>query len=89
MAMSVQDGLDTTTLPDTFGLPEFLISEVVTEIDGPNVRMICGIRRGGQIHWLYSCVMRADQLIGCSRDVNTAAVEAYNITQLMDRRRGH
>jgi len=79
----------TTTIPDTYGLPEYLISEVVTEIDGPNVRMICGIRRGGTIHWLYSCVMRADQLVVNSREVSAAAQEAFNLSQLMDRRRGH
>jgi len=75
-------------LPDTYGLPEYLISNVVTEIDGPNVRMICGIRRGGRIDWLYSCVMRADQLIGVSRDCNTAALEAFNLGE-MTVGRGH
>lgn len=87
--MSIQDGLAPTTIPDTYGLPEFLISDVVTEIDGPNVRMVCGIRRGGQVHWLFSCVMRADQLVVSSREVNAAAVEAYNLLQMHDRRRGH
>jgi hypothetical protein len=76
-------------LPDTYGLPEYLISEVVTEIDGPNVRMVCGIRRGGTIHWLYSCVMRADLLIGHGRNVTGAAEEAFNLAQMMDRRKGH
>lgn len=78
-----------TTIPDTSGLPEFFISDVVTEIDGPNVRMICGIRRGGAVHWLYSCVMRADLLVMGSRQVNAAAQEAFNLSQLMDRRRSH
>ncbi|WP_315731749.1 MULTISPECIES: hypothetical protein [unclassified Bradyrhizobium] len=72
-------------LPDTFGLPEYLISTVVTEIDGPNVRMVCGIRRGGQIHWLYSAVMRADQLIQASGDCREAAEEAFNLEELMSR----
>ena len=76
-------------IPDTFGLPEFFISDVVTEIDGPNVRMICGIRRGGTVHWLYSCVMRADLLVLGSRQVNAAAQEAFNLLQMMDRRRDH
>jgi len=79
----------TATIPDTFGLQEYLISEVVTEIDGPNVRMVCGIRRGGMVHWLFSCVMRADQLVVTSREVNAAAQEAFNLMQMMDRRRGH
>lgn len=74
-------------LPDTFGLPEYFISDVVTEIDGPNVRMVCGIKRGGTIHWLFSCVMRADLLIGESQHVNKAAEEAFNLQQMMDGKR--
>jgi hypothetical protein len=69
-------------LPDTTGLPEFFISDVVTEIDGPNVRMICGIRRGGHVHWLYSCVMRADQLAISGRQVINAAQEAFNLSNM-------
>lgn len=66
-------------MPDTYGLPEHLISNVVTEIDGPNVRMICGIKRAGRIDWLYSCVMRADHLVQASRDCNDAAIEALSL----------
>lgn len=76
-------------MPDTYGIPEYFISDVVTEIDGPNVRMVCGIKRTGQIHWLFSCVMRADLLIGNSKNVNVAAQEAFNLHQMMDGRRGH
>lgn len=76
-------------MPDTFGIPEYFISDVVTEIDGPNVRMICGIRRGGTIHWLYSCVIRADLLVLRNREVREAAEEAVNLQQMMDRRKGH
>jgi hypothetical protein len=72
-------------LPDTFGLPEYFISEVVTEIDGPNVRMVCGVKRGGVVHWLYSCVMRADQLMVSGQTVTMAAEEAFNIDQMMGR----
>lgn len=72
-------------MPDTFGLPEYFISDVVTEIDGPNVRMVCGVRRGGVIHWLYSCVMRADRLIVSGQTVTTAAEEAFNLDQLISR----
>lgn len=66
-------------LPDTLGLPEFFISSVVTEIDGPNVRMICGVKRGGHIDWLFSCVMRADQLIEASKQCADAAKQAVNL----------
>jgi hypothetical protein len=72
-------------IPDTFGLPEYFISEVVTEIDGPNVRMVCGVKRGGVVHWLYSCVMRADQLMVSGQTVTMAAEEAFNIDQMMGR----
>jgi hypothetical protein len=70
-------------LPDTYGLPEYLISTVITEIDGPNVRMICGIRRSGRVDWLYSCVMRADQLVQVSRACNDAALEAFNLQEMI------
>jgi hypothetical protein len=76
-------------VPDTTGLPEFFISDIVTEIDGPNVRMVCGIKRGGMVHWLYSCVMRADLLEAGSRCVNAAALEALSLSEIMGRRRGH
>ena len=69
-------------LPDTFGMPEYFISSVVTEIDGPNVRMICGIKRGGQFHWLFSCVMRADQLIEASQTCQEAARQAFTLDEL-------
>jgi hypothetical protein len=75
--------------PDTYGLPEYFISDVVTEIDGPNVRVTCGVRRGGQVHWLYSAVMRADLLMAATRQCNEAAIEAFNIQQMMDRRSAH
>lgn len=73
-------------IPDTTGLPEFFISDVVTEIDGPNVRMVCGIRRGGTVHWLYSCVMRADRLVVSGRHVTSAAQEAFNLSELLGSR---
>ena len=76
-------------MPDTFGLPEYFISEVVTEIDGPNVRMVCGVKRGGVIHWLYSCVMRADRLMVSGQTVTTAAEEAFNLDQMMGRHTDH
>lgn len=79
----------TAEMPDTFGLPEYFISEVVTEIDGPNVRMVCGVRRGGVIHWLYSCVMRADRLMVSGQTVTTAAEEAFNLDQMMGRHTDH
>lgn len=78
-----------TELPDTFGLPEFFISEVATEIDGPNVRVICGSKRGGNTHWLFSCVMRADLLVIAIREVERAACEAFTLQQLIGNEKGH
>jgi hypothetical protein len=76
-------------MPDTFGLPEYFITDVVTEIIGSNVRVICGARRGGEVHWLYSTVMPADRLIAGARLCNDTAIEAFNLVQLMDRRASH
>lgn len=77
------------TMPDTFGLAEYFITDVHTEITGSNVRMICGVRRGGQVHWLYSCIMPAELLILGSRQCREAAEQAFNIAHLMDRRQSH
>ena len=72
-------------LPDTYGLPEYLVSNIATEIDGPNVRIVCGVRRGGQTHWLFSVVTRADQLIQIARECEGVAEEAFNLNELMRR----
>lgn len=71
------------TAPDTYGLPEYKITDVVTEIDGPDVRIVCGVRKFGEVHWLYSCVIRADTLLAMNRQTRTAAEEAFNLHQLM------
>jgi hypothetical protein len=75
--------------PDTYGLPEYFISDIFTEIDGPNVRVTYGVRRGGQVHWLYSTVMRADLLITCSKRCKDTAIEAFNLQQLMSSHASH
>lgn len=75
--------------PDTYGLPEFYISHVATEIDGANVRVICGIKRGGHMHWLYSCVMSAGLLIAASHRVEQAACEALTHQQMMEHATPH
>jgi hypothetical protein len=75
--------------PDTFGLQEYFISEVETEIIGHDVRIICGVKRGGETHWLYSCVMPADLLLVATRKVTLAAEDAFNASQIVDRRVAH
>jgi hypothetical protein len=56
---------------------------------GPNIRVICGSKRGGHVHWLYSCVMRADLLVVAARQVEKAACEAFTLQQLMEHAKGH
>lgn len=72
---------EAANMPDTYGLPEYFVSSVVTEIDGPNVRIICGVTRGGQTHWLFSYVMRADLLFANAIAIRTAAEEAFALQQ--------
>lgn len=70
--------------PDLYGLPEYKVSEILTEIDGPDVRVVCGVRKFGQIHWLYSVVINAEAYLRMNIQVRRAAEEAYNIQQLME-----
>jgi hypothetical protein len=87
--MGIQERTE-SSLPDTFGLPEFYITDVRTEIAGSNVRMVCGVRRGGTVHWLYSAVMPAELLLPTTQECALAACEAFNLTQMVERRRrGH
>lgn len=73
--------------PDTFGLQEFFITEVETEVIGHEVRVMCGVKRCGEIHWLYSSVMPADLMLLALHKVTRAAELAYNQSQIVDRRR--
>jgi len=65
-------------MPDTFGLIEYFITDIRTEVIGNEVRIICGVRRCGTIHWLYSVVMPAESLLVCSKACGEAALEAFN-----------
>lgn len=80
---------ETQSAPDTFGLPEYFVTDVVTEICGSNVRIICGARRGGQVQWLYSVIMPADRLIISAQECKNAGDESYNLLRMMDRRVAH
>jgi hypothetical protein len=75
--------------PDTFGLQEFFITDIETEVIGHDVRVMCGVKRCGEVHWLYSCVMPADLLLIALTQVRQAAEMAYNQSQLEDRLRAH
>ena len=71
--------------PDLYGLQEFKVSEVLTEIDGPDVRIACGIRKFGVVHWLYSVVINADDYLRINQQVSSAAEQAISIQRLMMR----
>jgi hypothetical protein len=68
--------------PDLYGLPEYKISEVITEIDGPDVRMVCGCRKFGVVHWLYSVVMNAETYLAMRRQFHAAAEEVHESLNL-------
>lgn len=76
-------------VPDTFGLPEFFVTEIFTEIAGSNVRMVCGVKRGGIVHWLYSCVMPAEVLLPSTAQCADAATEAFSLLMIGRRGKGH
>jgi hypothetical protein len=78
----------TCEMPDMFGLQEHFVTEIRTEIDGPNVRIVCGAQKGGQLHWLYSCVMRCDQLEIAAHQLVEAAKDARGAMRVMAGR-GH
>jgi len=77
--------------PDTYGIPEYHVSEVRTEIDGTDVRMVFGTKRFGQTQWLYTVVVNPERLLALCHYCQSAAEEAFNLAQMMDRRRraGH
>jgi hypothetical protein len=73
--------------PDTVGLQEFFITEIETEVIGHEVRVMCGVKRCGEIHWLYSCVMPSDLMLLALHKITRAAEMAYNQSQLEDWKR--
>jgi hypothetical protein len=77
--------------PDTYGLPEYChLSEMCSEIDGRDIRMVFGQRRFGQVQWLYTVVVSPEAAMKLCRNIMLVAEEAYNLNQMMDRRRsGH
>ena len=65
-------------MPDTFGLIEYYVTDIHTEVIGNDIRIVCGVRRCGTVHWLYSVIMPAEHLLTCSRRCSEAALEAFN-----------
>ena len=83
----------TDVVPDTFGLPEYKVSEMRGEIEagGHDVRLLFGTKRFQQLNWLYTVVCSPQDLMRLSRECEALAVEAFNMSQIVDRRRaaGH
>lgn len=71
-------------MPDTFGLQEFFVTDIYTEVAGANVRLICGVKRGGVVHWLYSVVIPAERLIETSRQCREAAEKAFRSKPIVE-----
>jgi len=88
MGIGVVEAFDTA--PDTHGLPEYRVTEMRTEIDGADVRMVFGTKRFGQIEWLYTVVVSPEKLMSFTQHCYSVAEEAYNLSRLMGgRRAGH
>lgn len=82
--------LEIADAPDTHGLPEYRVSEMRTEIDGNDIRMVFGTRRFGQIEWLYTVAVSPERLMEIAQHCYSVAEEAFNLQQLMGKRRaGH
>lgn len=85
--MSIQE--EAPLAPDTFGLEEYFVTDIRTEVMGANVRVICGSRHSGEIHWRYSVVMPAEKLMLAAGQLYQASEEALNLMQMMDHRKAH
>jgi hypothetical protein len=80
---------DAPSAPDTFGLEEYFVTDIATEVIGGNVRLVCGARIGEHVQWRYTVVLPAEHLMRIGRECQQAAEEAFLIQELMDRRKGH
>jgi hypothetical protein len=78
--------------PDTYGLPEYKISEMHGEIEanGHDVRLVFGTKRFQQLIWHYTVVCSPDDLMRLSRECEALADEAIRMSGTVERRRaGH
>lgn len=76
------------TAPDTFGLPEYRVTEWSIEIDGGDIRIACGTKRFGHVEWLYTVVMTPEKLTRCLLDCASMA-GTVQFLHLIDHRKGH
>lgn len=75
--------------PDTYGLSEYFVTDIITEVMGGNVRLICGARHGREIQWRYTVILPAEHLMRIGMECQQAAEEAFLLQQMMDRRSAH
>lgn len=85
--MGMQEARETAV--DTFGLPEYVVTKIQGEISeaGHDVRLICGATRFGQVNWLYTVVSSPEDLLMFARYCEGLALEAFNLRELMGKRR--
>lgn len=76
--------------PDTFGLPEYKVSEMCAEIEanGHDVRMVFGSKRFGHLNWLYTVVCSPEDLIQLARQCEALAIEAIQMSKRLEQRYG-
>lgn len=72
------------TAPDTYGLPEYKISEMRIEIDGHDLRMVFGAKRFGQVQWFYTAVIEPERLMRLCREAAALAEQVLNQSMVVD-----
>lgn len=77
------------TAVDTYGLPEYVVTKITGEIDaaGHDIRLVCGATRFGQVNWLYTVVSSPEDLLLFARYCENLALEAFNLRELMGKKR--
>jgi hypothetical protein len=75
--------------PDTYGIPEYRVSEMRIETDGHDVRMVLGTKRFGQIYWLYTVVIHPENLLRFSRECGSVSERMVNLEQIIAGRTAH
>lgn len=69
--------------PDTFGLPEYRATEMRSEFDGRDIRLVFGAKRFGQIQWLYTVTFSPQRLLSIAHQCEAAAVRAINLETML------
>lgn len=87
MQMGMQE--EAPLAPDTYGLEEYFVTDIFTEVMGGNVRLICGARHGKHIQWRYTVILPAEHLARIGMECQQAAEQAFFIQQLIGQHRTH